>query len=46
MQSGDIPAKEHNSVGTYCKKELMYGWYNGAPIKIAVTAAGLLKITV
>jgi hypothetical protein len=46
MQSGDINAKEHNSIGIDSKKVLLWGWYNNKPIKVAVTSSGYLKVAI
>jgi hypothetical protein len=45
-QFGDINAKELNSVGTYCKKVLLYGWDSSAlaPVKLLCDVSGNLKI--
>jgi len=45
-QFGDINAKELNSIGTYCKKVLLYGWDSSAlaPVKLLCDSSGNVKI--
>lgn len=44
MNFGDINAKEHNSIGVYSKKVLIYGWDADAlaPVRIVVDSNGKL----
>jgi len=44
MQHGDLNSREHNSIGTYAKKVLLYGWDSSAlePVKLLADASGNL----
>ena len=44
MQSGEITNLEHNEADVHAKRVLMYAWDGTNYRRVAVTAAGLLKV--